>query len=474
MNGYDGSVMSSLNAMKPFHKHFKVGMEGAGIGQITAIYSVGQVVGCLFSAPAADIMGRRFGMSIGSAVVLIGSIIQASTNSPGAFVSGRFLVGLGVTILTTSAPPYLVEIAYPTWRGIGGGLYNVCSWYVGALTASWTTYGTGHLTSNWSWRIPLIVQAVPALICMVVVWLLPESPRWLVMHGRMADARQVLVKYHGDGNEDSAVVMLECEEIQASVDFAHELTSGQKWWDVSILWSTRRIVYRMWLVLLVTVFAQFIGGAMGYYMPTIYESLGIDGQQKQLLLNALSQVVGFVFGLLGSTTVDSFGRRKLFLWGTFLTGCTYLVMNVLAARANGHIGAAAGYTFITMTFLYGAIFSFCWTPLQALYPAEILRNDFRVKGMAAQGFLAGLAGFLNLYAFPIALQNIGWRVYTIFLVIHALEWVAMWWGVVETKGRSIEELDEIFNDPHPVKKSLQKTEVVFARGIGVKVEGPQC
>lgn len=470
MNGYDGSVMSSLNAMDTWHDYFNVGTVGSEIGLVTAIYSAGSTIGCAFASPGGDIYGRRFGISLGSAIILIGTIVQASTTTLSGFIGGRFLVGLGVPIVTTSGPTYLIEMAYPTWRGACGGLYNVLSWYIGALTASWSCYGLGFLNNNWSWRVPLIIQAVPAVICMLAVWLLPESPRWLFMHDRYDEGRKILIKYHGDGNEDSAVVKLECEEIQASVVFARGLANGQKWWDFRVLWSSWRISYRFWLVMLVSVFSQFIGGAMSYYMPSIYTSLGIDGQQKQLLLTGLNQVIGIGFGCLGSFMVDWWGRRPLFLWGTFLTGLVYLVMNVLAARAGSHIGNGAGYAFITMTFLYGAIFSFCWTPLQALYPAEIMRNDFRIKGMAAQGLISSVAGFVNLYAFPIALDNITWRTYTIYLVIHFVEWAFMWYGLVETKGRSIEELDEIFEAPHPVKASLQKTSVVYVKGVGVKVE----
>lgn len=462
--------MSSLNAMPPFHTFFNVSMDGSAIGLIFALYSVGQILGCAFAAPAADLLGRRFGMSAGCAVIVVGTIIQSTTKTMAGFMGGRLLLGLGVTIVTTSAPVYLIEIAYPTWRGIGSGLFNVCGWYIGALTASWTTYGTGYLSSNWSWRIPVIIQAVPAALAMVVVWFLPESPRWLMMQGRHEKAREILVKYHGQSRDDSAVVKLEIEQIQTSMDNARELTGSQKWYDFRILVNSKQSLYRMWLVLLVTVFSQFIGGSISYFMPVIYEKLGITSSRKQLLLNALSTVVSFVSGLAGSWTVDWFGRRALFLWGTFLTGCVYLAMNVMAARSEGHTSTGLGYAFIVFSFLYGVIWSFCWTPLQCLYPTEVLRNDMRIKGMSAQGFLAGLSGFINMYATPVALANIGFWTLTIFLVIHFIELLAMYLTLVETKGRSLEEIEDIFLAKNPVKASLQKREVVVRKGVGVKEE----
>lgn len=149
---------------------------------------------------------------------------------------------------------------------------------------------------------------------------------------------------------------------------------------------------------------------------------------------------------------------------------TYIPLNVIAAKANGNVAHGTGIAFIAMILLYGIFWSFCWTPLQALYPTEVLRNDIRAKGMAVQGFVSGVASFINTYATPVALKNIGWKTYTIFLVLHALEWVAMYFAVVETKGRSLEQIDDIFKSEHPVKDSLKKVEVVLEKERGVTVE----
>lgn len=190
-------------------------------------------------------------------------------------------------------------------------------------------------------------------------------------------------------------------------------------------------------------------------------------------MNGLNTVFSFVGGIFGAFFVDRAGRRPLLLWGFFLTGLVYIPINVLAALANGHISTSSGYAFIAMIFLYGIFASFCITPLQALYPAEILRNDYRAKGMAAERFISAAASFINMYATPIALGNIGWRTYTIFLVLHFIHWVLMYLVTVETKGRSLEELDEIFNDPKPVKRSKALSKVVVSSGVGVKMTDPE-
>ncbi|KAK5190961.1 hypothetical protein LTR99_000097 [Exophiala xenobiotica] len=470
-NGFDGTIMSSVNAMDPWHEYFGVGMEGASIGAVFALYSVGNIVACFFVGSACDLYGRRFGMGFGSAFIILGTIIQGCAQNIGTFMTGRFFLGFGVSISVTAAPIYLVEMAYPSWRGATSGLYNVCGWYFGSLVSTWTAYGTGKLTSNWSWRVPILVQAVPGIVVLSLVWLIPESPRWLSSHGKTEQARTTLIKYHGAGNPESAIVKLELEEMQAQINYAAELDRSQKWWDYRMLFNNKENLYRMWTASLVTIFSQFVGGSViTYYMPVILENVGITSSSQQLLLNGINVIFGFVSGVAGSFCVEKFGRRQLFLWGTFLTMLTYIPINVIAAKAHGHVDTGTGYAFIAMIFLYGIFWSFCWTPLQALYPTEVLRNDIRAKGMAAQSFVSGVAGFINTYATPVALQNIGWKTYTIFLLLHGLEWVAMYFFIVETKGRSLEEIDEIFKSSQPVKVSLEKVEVVVEKGNGVTAE----
>lgn len=288
--------------------------------------------------------------------------------------------------------------------------------------------------------------------------------------GREEQAQKILIKFHGNGNPESAVVKLEIEEIRTSLGLEAELNRGA-WWDYRPLVNNRPARYRMWIIMLISVFAQFTGGAViSYYMPTILEIAGITSSNQQLLMNGLNNVFSFVSGVTGSFFVEKIGRRPMLLWGVFLTGLVYIPINVLAGLANGNIGKSAGYAFIAMLFLYGVFSSFTWSPLQALYPAEILNNDIRAKGMAAQSFISGVAGFINMYATPIALRNIGWKTYTIFLILHVVHWFLMYFVTVESKGRSLEELEEIFNDPHPVKRSKVKTVVVIGRGIGVEAK----
>lgn len=279
---------------------------------------------------------------------------------------------------------------------------------------TWTAYGTGFLASNWSWRAPVIVQTVPSLIVIFTVFFLPESPRWLWAAGKQEQARKMLVKYHGSGKEDSPLVNWECAQIEEDYRFEIE-TGGRRWWDFKALFSTKANLYRFWLIFLVAVFSQFIGGSViSYFMPVMLENAGITSSSQQLLMNAINTVLSFISGLIGTLFVDRWGRRQLFLWGTFITGLIYIPINVLASFPVPDITQSMGYSFIACIFLYGIVFSFTWSTLQSLYPAEILPNNIRAKGIAFQGVISAAANFVNFYATPTALKTIGWKMYTIF------------------------------------------------------------
>jgi MFS family permease len=129
---------------------------------------------------------------------------------------------------------------------------------------TWTAYGTGHIQSDWSWRIPVILQAIPSLVVMAVVWLMPESPRWLFANNKTETGTAILVKYHGNGNPDSAMVQLEIREITEVYNIELE-ASDKRWWDYRGLFNNRASLYRVWLLTLVSVLSQFIGGSVIRY-----------------------------------------------------------------------------------------------------------------------------------------------------------------------------------------------------------------
>lgn len=138
MNGFDGSVISAINAMEPFQDRFQIGRTGNLNGAVFSIYTVGSILGSLGCGYIMDRWGRRTGMFTGAFFIVLGSVLQASAYQLPQFMVGRLIVGFGNPMCATTAAVYIVELAYPTWRGLAGGLYNVVGWNVGANSKSFS------------------------------------------------------------------------------------------------------------------------------------------------------------------------------------------------------------------------------------------------------------------------------------------------------------------------------------------------
>jgi len=127
LNGYDGSLMGTILVMKPYQEEFGTSIVGIKAGYISALYQIGGVVALPFIGPATDTWGRRPGMFIGCFMVIIGTVIEGTSNirhSLPQFLAGRFFLGFGVSIAASAAPTYVVEMSHPAYRGVMTGMYN--------------------------------------------------------------------------------------------------------------------------------------------------------------------------------------------------------------------------------------------------------------------------------------------------------------------------------------------------------------
>ncbi|PPQ71097.1 hypothetical protein CVT24_009848 [Panaeolus cyanescens] len=488
-NGFDGSVMSAVNGMEQYLTFFGIsGLDaGGGVGSTTAIifgivttssfpvtswphrtsqYSIGSIAGVFIAGPIADSAGRRAGMCIGSVIIIAGAIVVTVAKNLAYLLGGRFFLGFGVAISTTAAPAYVVEMSPPQWRGRLTGLYNTF-YYSGSILCTGITIATGKIQSSSSWRVPLAIQIVPAAILAAFAFLLPESPRWLIAQGRKEEALTILARYHGNDDPDAPLVKLEWKEFEDSVKLD---ASDKRWWDYRELFNTRNARYRTMMMLMMGFFGQWSGNGLGYFLTVLFGAIGVESQNGRLTLNFVNTIVSAIGALIGTTLTDKVGRRTMWFWGTLtcagtlaiVTGCT---AKWGASNANP-AGANAAVAFI---FLFGFFYSITYTPLQALYPAECLAYNTRAKGMAFYALAVSCASFVNTYAGPIALERITWKYYIVYIAWDLFECAVIYFCAVETKGRTLEELDEIFAAPNPVKKSTSKHEIKIVEKEGTTV-----
>jgi len=462
-NGFDGQVMSAVNGMNQYLTYFNIDSAvGGGVGTTTAIifgiYSIGSTAGVFFAGPTSDYLGRRGGMCIGSLIVVVGAVVVTVAKSVPYLLGGRFALGFGVAITTTAAPAYVVEMAPPQWRGRLTGLYNTF-YYSGSILCTGLTVATGRIQSTSAWRIPLALQIFPAAILFCFSYLLPESPRWLMSHGRNEEAFEILVKYHGNGDPDAPLVKLEWKEFEQSIRMD---ATDKRWWDYSGLFKTRNARYRSFMMLLMGFFGQWSGNGLGYFLPILFGNAGVNSQNQRLVLNFANTVVSAVGAVIGTSMTDKVGRRTMWFWGTLACAATLTVVTACTAKWGGtNANPAGANAAIAFIFLFGFVFSMAYTALQALIPAECLEYSTRAKGMAVCALAVNCASFVNTYAGPIALKNITWKYYIVYIVWDLFECVVIYFCAIETKGRTLEELDEIFESPNPVKASITKHEVTI-------------
>lgn len=466
MNGYDGSLMGNLLSMPSFQNQFDATIVGVKTGIISSIYQIGSVAALPTVGPCADLFGRRPGIAVGCAFIIMGTIIQGTSHELSQFMVGRFFLGFGGTISNSIAPSYVVEFAHPTMRGVLTGLYNTF-YYLGAVLAAAVLRGCVQYTSNKSWLIPTWLQLSFPAILLAGCLFFPESPRWLYTHGRFEGCKAILTKYHGNGNPDSLWVHLQMREFEEELELDG---ADKRWWDYRALFNSRAALYRVLLcAVAVSIFSQWTGQAgVSYFLPGMLTTIGITDTKTVFNINLGITLASGTAAVSGASLMDRLGRRKIMLGCCSALAGAWAIMAACAGVYYQDDDAVAAKASIAFIFVIGMVFSFAYTPLQAMYPVEVLSYEQRAKGMALQNMAGNAASLVNMFAIPIALERISWKTYLVFLATCFCEAVYYWFIMVETKGHTLEELNDIFRAENPKQASLIKKEAVETAVTKVK------
>ncbi|GKU08444.1 lactose permease [Fusarium langsethiae] len=453
LNGYDGSLMGGLNGMKSYQRTFNMKSSGSDTGIVFMIYNVGSVAAAPTVPFTTDLIGRRAGMFTGAVIIIIGTCIQATAKSMPQFMGGRFLLGFGVSYCCIAAPTYVSELAHPKWRGTLTGFYN-CMWPVGAIIAGWVVYGSAYIEGDDGWRVPVWIQLVTSGIVAICVFFLPESPRWLIANDKHDQAAAILAKFHGEGSVDHPIVQLQMKEMMAQISTE---ASDKRWWDYRELWGSHNDRRRLICVIGMAIMGQASGNSLSsYYLVTMMNTAGITDEKKVLALNATNNVLGLLGSLIGARLTDKAGRRPLLLYSIVACSAIFAVItgtSKMAVDDKSNINAAN--TTIAFVFLFGVVFSLGWTAQQSMYIAETLRTSTRAKGTALGNFASSCISLVLAYSSGPAFEKIGYYFYLVFVFWDLLEAIFIFFFFPETKDRTLEELNEVFEAPNPVTKSLE-------------------
>ncbi|RDW82990.1 hypothetical protein BP5796_04481 [Coleophoma crateriformis] len=433
--GYDGSMMNGLNILPSYTDYFN--LSTAALSLNTAAIWVGGMVAGFFAGQLCDWLGRKSVMFWGAVLSIIGVIIQTCAQNIAMFIVGRVIIGLAAGISGVAAPTYMAETSPVRWRSIMLGLYFDL-WFMGGLIAAGITYGTQYILTTWAWRLPSLLQIIPAVGCIAVLPFIPESPRWLAYQDRRDDAIEVLAVAHAWGDQSDPIVIIEYQEIIQTLEF--EKIAG----SVSPLEGFRTAGNRKRLLLMasVAILSMTAGNNIAtYYLGTMLTQAGVTNTNTQLQISMIMSAWSLVLALVGTLFAEKLGRRKLGLISQFFCILFLYLTGALSGLYSDGTNTSGSYATVAMMFLFMGSYSFGWTPLTVLYPVEVLNYSTRAVGMGIYTFLANGVGLMITFAFPFAFEAIAWKTYMINSTFTVLGFIFMYFYWVETKGRSLEEVD---------------------------------
>ncbi|KZS87251.1 general substrate transporter [Sistotremastrum niveocremeum HHB9708] len=454
-NGYDGSMMNGLQSLPQWVNYFN-NPTGGKLGLLNAIQNIGSLGAYPFAPYCSDYFGRRATIFFGACVMLAGAIIQTASQTVGMFIGARFLLGFGLTFAANAAPLLVSELAYPTHRAQLTSLYNSL-WYSGAIVAAWSTFGTFHIQNTWSWRVPSALQALPAIAQVLLIWLIPESPRWLISKGKETQALDILSYWHARGNREDPLVQYEYEEIKTAIEFDRTVAANVGYRSLFATPGNRR---RMRIIIAIAFFSQWSGnGLVSYYLSKVFDTIGITDPTTQLGINGGLQIYNLIVAVIASFLVERCGRRAMFMTSAAGMIVMFTLQTVCSALYAQHGTKSAGDAVVAFIFLYYGFYDIAFTPLIVSYTVEILPYNIRAKGFNVFNFTISLSLIFNQYVNPIALSHIGWKYYIVYVVWITFELVYVYLFVIETKNRTLEETAVLFDGEDALQEISHKAAV---------------
>lgn len=419
--GYDTGVVSGALL---FIKDDFGGLSSLQQELVTSLLLVGAAIGAVVAGRVADVIGRRPTIMITAAIFVLGVLLAAFAPAYLILVAARVIIGLGVGSASMVVPLYIGELAPPRVRGALVSL-NQLAITIGILVSYLVDYG---LASGGNWRLMFGLAAIPAVILFVGILFQHESPAYLVKHGRIDEAREVLARLRGR------------DEIDDEIDDIRQVAEQQKASTARDLLAPR-VRAALTVGVMLAVFQQITGiNTVIYYAPSLLHGAGL-GNSASLLANVLVGGVNVLLTIVAIALLDRVGRRPLLLIGT----CGMAVgMAITAGAFLGHDQLAHGRAVVAIVglLIYTGSFAIGLGPVFWLLIAEIYPLKIRGQAMSVATIANWSANFVVTISFLTLLDAIGG--FGVFLMFGVLTLVALAYfarRVPETKGTSLQQIE---------------------------------
>lgn len=413
--GFDTAVISGVE--KTIQELFQLSPFWQGFTISSAL--IGTVIGAMFSGGPADKYGRKPLLFLIAALFGLSALATALVTNLPLFIIFRFIGGLAIGASSVIAPMYISEISPPLVRGRMTALFqfNVIT---GILLAYVSNYFLRDIAGEDSWRYMLGVGSLPSVAFFFLLFLVPESPRFLIRAGQVAEARTILEKAGAE------FVEKEIDEIKASM------------LEVKEYLFSRRFIKPVSIAFLVAMFNQFSGiNAILYYAPRIFELSGVSAADAYLQ-PILIGITNGIFTMVGLVIIDKVGRKKLLIAGSLgMTICLALVAK------SFYMQDFEGYGLLVFLIGYIMFFAFSTGSVIWVLISEVFPNSVRGQGQSFGSFTHWFFATVITFLFPVVVGESpvgGGYAFTFFALMMIIQAIVVWKYFPETKGRTLEEI----------------------------------
>jgi MFS transporter, SP family, xylose:H+ symportor len=420
--GFVAQITQRLQVMVPSMSAESLASFMLGFTVATAL--IGTVLGSIFVGRPADSLGRRGVLFILAVLYLISAVGCALASGWWSFTLFRFLGGLAVGGASVVSPMYIAEISPAAYRGrlVAITQFNIV---LGILLAYLSNYIIGTLNlgpTECRWMFG--VMALPSIAFFILLFLTPQSPRWLIARGRAEEARSVLERC----GTDPAALDVEIREIQASLDLQHHTLEEP--------FFCRKYAKPILLAVAIAMFNQLSGiNALIYYTAYIFKIAGA-GAQSALLQSVIIGFTNLVFTMAALAVIDHFGRRRLMLVGSI----GYILS--LSAAAFSFYTHRGGTVLLLSLLVFIASHAFGQGAVIWVFISEIFPNRVRARGQALGSFTHWIMAALISWTFPLIAETSGGHAFAFYAVCMVGQLVWVLFAMPETKGISLEQIQK--------------------------------
>lgn len=419
--------------------------ESIGTGFNVASMLLGCAIGAMLAGTLSDLFGRRTMLMVAAVFFIISAWGSGIANSSPEFIVYRVLGGLAVGGASVMAPAYISEIAPAHIRGRLSSLQQVAiiaGLFAAFLSNYFVAQSAGSALNEWimgfeAWRWMFWMELIPAAIFLVALFMIPESPRFLVARNKTETASNVLGRINGPGRASIKV-----KEIEDSLASDHKPNLMDIFGGGSVL---KPIV---WIGIGLAVFQQLVGiNVVFYYGAVLWQAVGFS-ESDALLINVISGAVSIIAVIIALTLIDRIGRKPLLLWGSVgmalsLSTLVYCFSQAQVVDGSVSLPGNIGLIALIAANVYVMFFNGSWGPVMWVSLGEMFPNQIRGSGLAVAGFFQWVANFAITMTFPIMLVTAGIGLtgaYGFYALCAFISVGFVLWAVRETKGMELEQM----------------------------------